>query len=97
MNDLKNILHRLAFTYGGAYTEGVVENNLKTEITFTATLQTPRTVFKYTSIPKAEEPFDIFKERVRYELLWSILQKGVEFVNEQSDIFRLFNPDQNIL
>lgn len=33
---------------------------------------------------------------VRYELLWGILQKGVEFVNEQSDIFHMFNPDKRL-
>jgi hypothetical protein len=91
--DEKDILHRLARYYGGEYTE-IWEDETNPGFTiFSATIRTPRTVFNYRQMKTDIEPDRYLEERVRYELVWSILQKGVEFVNEQSDIFKMFNPD----
>jgi hypothetical protein len=64
-----------------------------TDHTFEVQIVTPRTRFKFSAYKNSNEPLDIFEERVRYEMVWMILQQGVEFVNEKSDIFHLFNPD----
>lgn len=90
--DAKDTLYRLAEYYGGQYTENLNEDNLKAECRFTSKIVTPRTVFGYESTPFRDEPLENLKERVRWELLWCILQKGVEYVNEQTDIFKMFNP-----
>lgn len=92
----KDTFYRLAEYYRGKYTESLNEDNLKTECRFTAKIVTPRTVFRYESTTFRDESVDKLKERVRWELLWCILQKGVEFVNEQTDIFKMFNPDAKL-
>lgn len=94
--DAKDTLYRLARYYGGQYTENLEDDNLKTECRFTAKIVTPRTVFCFESSPFRNEPVDRLRERVRAELLWVILQKGVEYVNEQTDIFKMFNPDAKL-
>lgn len=96
MDEIKNILQQLAQYYGGEYSEVWENEAIPAETTFTAHIQTPRTVFRYTALRNTGEPHFVLQQRVRRELLWTILQKGVEFVNEQSDIFKLFNPDKKL-
>lgn len=92
--DAKDTLRRLAIYYGGVYTE-IWEDEacqFHRESFFTVELRTPRTVFKYSQYKMIQQLQHSFEEEVRYKLIWSILQKGVEYVNEQSDIFKMFNP-----
>lgn len=98
MADLKIILTNLALYYGGEYTEGWQEDNMpfSDERMFKAEIRTPRTVFNNACSRNKNESDDTLMERVRGQLLWVILQKGVEYVNEQSDIYHMFNPDKRL-
>jgi hypothetical protein len=96
MSQFKEILKRLARYYGGEYTETHIDEYHPTQHTFEVNIVTPRTKFRFGGYINHDEPVDIFEDRIRYEMIWMILQQGVEFVNKKSDIFHLFNPDKHL-
>lgn len=96
MDEIVILLKNLAAYYGGEYTEVWENATIPDETLLTVCIKTPRTIFRHSCRRNSEEPAFVLQQRVRMELIWSILQKGVEFVNEQSDIFKLFNPDKKL-
>jgi hypothetical protein len=89
----KSLLHSLASYYGGQLTEHW-ENEQKLEGTaYTVQIDGPGFAFEIESDRMPREPVEHLVERTCEQLVWFILQKGVESVKEQGEIYKMFNPE----
>jgi hypothetical protein len=95
MVNTQHILRTLAYKYGGQFTEAwknVADGN-PDPATYSVQVAGPGFMFKIESDQQKGEALSFLRERTCDQLLWFILQKGVEFVKEQGEIFKMFNPE----
>ena len=92
MIDAKSILHQLARRYGGHLTETWKDETGPGPAIYGVQIEGPGFVFNIESDQQKGEPIPHLRERTIEQLVWFILQQGVENVIEKGEIFKMFNP-----
>jgi hypothetical protein len=111
MSPFHALLVQLAKYYEGEYNEWMSESGIECApdgIKMTAqefnivlhlplnTGMKPQTICRQVRQITPKEPLEEMKERTRYDMLWAILEQGIEHIVDKRDIFNLFNPNQTL-
>lgn len=92
MIDSKSILKQLAARYGGHFSETWNNEVGPGKPSYSAQIEGPGFSFQIESDLQKGEPIEHLQERTKDQLVWFIMQQGVENVIEKGEIFKMFNP-----